>query len=501
MNSKKTSNKKNPKKLGTKLFYSIGSIFILVLAAFAFVFIPAATTRSTGQEIIVGKWDKKPIKYEANSKFVKNIENLSNMYKQQGYDINDQTFYYVFNEAFTMTVINMAVMDEIEKSGFIPSEKTVNRSLLPYFFDTQGKYSAKLFNDTSNSRKIELKTNIIEDLKFSSYITDYFSSAEEPYYGLKTASNESKTIAKMNAEKKGFNFISFSTYDYPKTQAVNFAKENAELFTTYNFSLISFDNESEAKSTLKQLEKNEITFEDAIQNFSTKSYSDNEGKFNYTYYYEIKPLLTEDNLQAILDTPVTNYSPIIQIANNYYVFRLNENPVKPDFSDESIEDHALSYMIQYEMGRVQDYFTGLANDFALNASINDFETAAEKYELEVKTLEPFALNYGNSELLYAVPSDYYDELINAERNDSFLKSVFSLKEGEISNPIILGSNILICQCTQDIYELEDSDIENASFTYAYYANQYNENSFSNYFLQSDKTENKVFQVYLEYFLQ
>lgn len=502
MDNKKTINKKKTQKTGSKLFYSIGSIFILVLAALAFVLIPALTSSSKRDEIIVGKWNKKAIKYEANSDFTRNVEYYSNAYKQQGYEVNNQNFYSILDNAFTATVMNMAITEAAEKAGYIPSEQTINRALLPYFYDTQGKYSAKIFNDTPDSQKIEYRNGIINNLKYASYVMDYFPQSKAPFYGLKTSTNESKAIAKMNAVRKGFKFVVFEVEDYPQEQSLNFAKENPSLFTEYNFSIISFESESKAKSVLKQLQQNEITLFDAVESFSNKNYSDNEGRFNYQYQYQIKPLLASDaDLEAVLSIAPNTYSPIVKTSNSFSIFFANEEPKSIDFTNEAIPEIVLSYLIQYEMGRIQDYFTGLANDFSLTASLNDFETAAEKYALPVNTLDPFALNYGNSELLYTVPKTEIEALANAEKNENFFKSVFALNEGEVSSPILLSGDTFVFQCTESTNELTESEIENYSYIYAYYANQFNENSFYNYFIKNDKTENNVLSVYLAYFYQ
>ena len=260
MDNKKQSIQKRHKNLARSSFTPSALSVILVLAALAFVLIPALTTTGSRDEIIVGSWNKKPIKYVANSDFTKNVEYYSNYYKQQGYEVNDQNFYTILDHAFTATVLNRAIIDEVDKAGYIPSQNTINRELLPYFYDTEGNYSAKIFRDTPDSKKIEYKKNIIENLKYGSYVMDHFAQTKVPYYGLKSAKNESVALAKMNAYKKGFDYVAFSTDDYPLSQARNFANENPDLFTQYSFSVISFDTEAQAKSVRKQLEQNEITF-------------------------------------------------------------------------------------------------------------------------------------------------------------------------------------------------------------------------------------------------
>lgn len=501
MNTKKTIIKKKPQSSGLKLFYSIGSIFILVLAALAFVLIPALASGTKQKEIIIGKWNKKPIKYAANTEFMRNIEYFSNFYKYQGYEINSQSFYSILNDAFNTTVLNMAVIEQVDKAGYIPAQNAVNRALLPYFYDTEGKYSAKIFRDTPDSKKIEYTKSIINNLKYTSYMNDYISQQTAPYYGIKTSKNESLAFAKMNGRKKAFDYVAFSTNEYPPEQAQLFAKENLELFTEHNFSVLSFNTESQAKSIMKQLQQNEITFFDAVQNFSTKNYSGDDGIFSYSYQYQIKPLLSsEEDFETLLSLKIDEISPILKTSNTYSIFKVNAEPKLADISSKQLSDLALNYLQQYEMGRVQDYFISLANDFAINASIGNFATTANKFSLSIESLESFPLNFGNSSLLDKMPTQTTN-LSGAETNENLLKTIFSLNKGEVSSPIILDNNVLVFQCTEAIDDFTESDVEKYTITYADYSRQFIESAFYEYFLKSEKTENNVFNVYLEYFYQ
>lgn len=111
-------------------------------------------------------------------------------------------------------------------------------------------------------------------------------------YGLKRSGAEKKFLASMGAEKHSFDAVAFSTANFPKEEAVKFGKENAEKFIKYDLSVITVDDEQEAKALLKQINGNEITFADAASEKSQKYYSDAEGKMQELTATRLKICLT-----------------------------------------------------------------------------------------------------------------------------------------------------------------------------------------------------------------
>ena len=86
-------------------------------------------------------------------------------------------------------------------------------------------------------------------------------------------------------------------------------------------------------------------------------------------------------------------------------------------------------------------------------------------------------------------------MTNAERNENFLKKAFALKQvNDISEPFVLGNNIVVLQYTTET-TAEDEDININSFV------NYDENAASAAILKSDKLENNFLSVYFENFMR
>ena len=145
-----------------KILLSAGSIFILVLAAVSFIFIPAIV-QNTGTDLPpLGYYNKKPIEYKQGTYFASAYQYYSDMVGSGSNQIESE--FRILNSAFTDTVIHMAYAEAVKKSGYIVPDTEIDRTMLPYFYDSNGVYSAKIFHDTPDSTKIELREAITDSL-------------------------------------------------------------------------------------------------------------------------------------------------------------------------------------------------------------------------------------------------------------------------------------------------------------------------------------------------
>ena len=55
------------------------------------------------------------------------------MYKNQGAELNDTDYFYIYNYAFNSAVQAIAYSEAVEKSGYTPSKEVISRAMLPYF--------------------------------------------------------------------------------------------------------------------------------------------------------------------------------------------------------------------------------------------------------------------------------------------------------------------------------------------------------------------------------
>lgn len=495
----KETEKFKGKSSAKKILINVGSILILVLAAISFIFIPAMV-QSAGNEIPpFGYYDKKPIEYKQGSYFT----NLVQMYSDQVGSANVQNAYFdIFNSAFTGSVLNIAFSSAVEKSGYVVPAPQVDRAMLPYFYDTNGVYSPKIFNDTPDSTKIELRNAMEDNLIFQRYTEDVFGSQTEKLgtytmYGLKSPSAEKNFVSMMDTNKRGFSLASFSLLDYPDTEVAKWGESNKDLFTRYDMSVISVADATTAETVLGRIKNNELVFEDAVTEYSTNYYSGTDGKLTSAYKHQLQNILTDaTSLTALQNLPAGQISEVMQTQNGYAIFKNNAAPTPADMTDADTLTAVRSHMSANEKGIIEDYFLNIAKDFWTAASTSSFAEACTQFNITSVDIPPLALNYGNSPVLTSLQAAD-GSMVNAEQNENFLKTIFSMKLNEISSPMVLNDNVVVLQYTQ-----EDNTVsaENTASTFAMYSTYFDQTSVQNSIMSSDKLENNFLQVFYKYIM-
>ena len=382
----------------------IGAVIILVISALVFLpFGASAVFQSIFNKQKVssyGSYNGKNITYEPGTKFFITVSNLAQSYQAGGYKVDENSYYRIMREAFYQTVINMAFTDSVKKSGYIVPKEAVNRAVIERFTDpSTGKFSQKAYNQTSAVDLEKLRKDIEESLVYRRYFYDLFGTDNEvsfngtALYGLKRSGAEKKFLASMGAEKHSFDAVAFSTANFPKEEAVKFGKENAEKFIKYDLSVITVDDEQEAKALLKQINGNEITFADAASEKSQKYYSDAEGKNAGAYRYQIENMLDNvDSLAELEKLQKDEISAIIKTKRGYSIFKCDGSVVAADFEDSTVQDAVLGYINSNEKSYIENYFLEIAENFVSEAAISSFDNACKKFNVEKSEVQPFPVN-------------------------------------------------------------------------------------------------------------
>ena len=482
--------------------YTIGSLIILLICAFCFVALPAFTGKGQNQENLpaFGKYNGREIRYEQGSDFYNFVSQYGQMFQSRGQQIDSSTYYYIFNYAFNSTVSKYAYTDAVKKSGYEVPKAAVNREMLPYFYDENGKYSSKLYKQTPEATVAEIRRGVEDSLVTSRFYDDNFGSDEdmvgsEALYGIKESASEVAFLKGYNTNKRGFNMAAFAIADYPEEEKLAFAKENAAKFTKYDLSLITVADKSTAETVAKRLSNNEITFADAVSEYSTKNFSNTEGKITSSYQYQVENIIVNKaDIAVISDLAIDALSPAIETISGYTIFKADSAPVKADFSDEEIMKTVSSYITNYEKTRVEDYFKAKATDFTNAALKSDFDSACASFGITKQTIAPFPLNFGSVDISTSVDTSVKG-LSYADSNENFLKTAFSLNLNDYSAPIVLNDNIIVLQYTTSETAAEgegpyaDSSLES-----------YDASAAQNFVLSSDKLENNFSKVYFSNFM-
>ncbi len=483
--------------------YTLGSLIILLICAFCFVVLPAIEGRASrnqgGEAPAFGKYNGKEIKYEQDSEFANFVSQIGLSYQMQyGQQLDPNAYYQVFYEAFTSTVMSYAFSDQVKKSGYKVPKSAITREILPYFSDAEGNYSSKAYKQASDDTKQELLDSAESILTANRFSEDYFTTEERlyltPLYGLKTSEAEKAFIAKMNKEQRGFTYALFSKNDYPLEEKIKFANQNSAKFNKYDMSIITVEEKSNAESIAKRIANNEITFEDAVSEYSDKDYSSSDGKLTNSYQYQIENILeNKEDLASITGLAVDSVSTVIKTINGYSIFKNNAAYTKPDVESEDTQRIVTSYINTFEATLIEDYFTEKANNFIKELASSDFAAAAEKYGASTGSISQFPLNYGNVDILNRIDTSS-DGMSNAATNENFLSTAFSLKLDEISKPFVLDNYIAVLQYTTEGSSDDDDVNTNCMLTY-------DRTAATDAVMKSDKLENNFFQVYFDNYMR
>lgn len=486
-----------------KLAY-IGSVIILLLLAFImfFSFNGASDLFRKNAAIEFGKYDGKPIQLVPGTEFANAVNNYTQYYQQNGANLDDSAYFYIYNYAFNSAVQSMAFGDAVKKSGYVPSEKAVSRIMLQQFTDADGKYNAKLYNQTPDSYKKQLRDEIKRSLSLTRFSEDTFGTNFEvggnTLFGLKSSSKEADFIAAMGESKRSFELVSFNKSNYPESEVKAFISANKDLFQKVPLSVVTVDEEKTAKTLLKQIKASEITFENAVSEFSEKYYSDNDGTIAANYNYQIKDILEKaDDAAALVSLAKDSYSEILKTKEGYSIFKKTGDNVAADTEKADLITVAKAYITSNESGKVEDYFNTEAKKFIDNAKSKGFAVAAEEAGLALHSVTPFPLNYGDASILAKIPYESASELNGAGSNDNFLEKAFTMKTNDISEPMVLGNNVLVLRMTgEETVKADSSTFETIKTEVASYDNT----AANSAILSSDKVENNVMTTYFNHFM-
>ena len=145
------------------------------------------------------------------------------------------------------------------------------------------------------------------------------------------------------------------------------------------------------------------------------------------------------------------------------------------------------------------YFTGLAEQFKARAEESDFQTAAREFNLfPSKESDYFPINYGSifQKKPMTVNGQNSDELSSAVNNELFFEELFSLKKGEISEPIVLTNYLLVFEMTDEREEPQD-DMENFKNNLKNFKLNTTQKELSQFVINQDLFDNRFFETMMK----
>ena len=484
-----------------KSAYTIGSLIILLISAFIFVLVPMLSGGRRGKRIPpFGKYAGTEIRYEQGSDFAEYVSRYAENYKSRGIQLSPSDYRYLFSMAFNTSVSQLAFEKAATASGYIVPKSAVNRAMMPNFADETGKYSEKIYKLADPQKVLELRNLIEQSLVSQRVQEDLFGSSDTigdyRLYGLKTSDEEISYLQKLGEEMRKFNMVSFDMNKYPDSEKAAYGAENSEKFKKYDLSVITVSDKSTAETVAKRIAGNEIVFSDAVGEYSQKSYTNDSGKMNLKFSYQIEGTLKNSaDFEKIRNLKPEELSGVIQTTVGFSIFRCDSEATDADFSEADTLKIVYNYINMNEASKIEDYFKAQAESFIAMAKESNFDSACKKFDVPKTEIPELPLNYGNVNVAPKIDTSI-EGLSMADTNENFLKEAFSLSAGEISKPITNGRNIIVLQFLATAANTEEpatrEALEDEIATY-------DSNAAQEALLSSPKLQNNFDEVYAAYF--
>lgn len=486
-------------------FQYIGIIVILVITVVAFVFVPSTAGGSSSTNMQFGSFDGQAITYTQNTNnyFAKQVQNYNEAMKQQG--LNDQNYqffaYQVWRQAFESTVTHVAMIDTVKKAGFGLSETFLDDKMAENAaFQENGKFSPRLYRETTMSAKLAVRDSIRED----SYISQY----TDDIYALKPSSKEIAFIKDIAKDLRTVEYAAVPLANYPDSEVSAWANNNGKLFRRLKLSRITLTtSEADAQKLLKQIKGDTLAFDEAAKSHSTDTYASQGGSMGLRYVYDIQSELDKkDDVEALAALKAGEVSAIYKTTTGSWAFFKAESAaIQADLADPAVLRDVRSYMLRSERGKLEDWAMAEAKLIS-TAPAADFEALCKKKSLATASVGPFPLNYGDVDFaaygqripLFKQVNTGSDPLLEqVSTNEAFLTAAFSLAPGSVSQPFVLGNSVLVIKVKEQSTATED-ELATLSLYYPYFFQQKTTAEINELFLKSPLLKDNFSTMFFKY---
>ena len=476
------------KKIKQHPILYIFSAIILVIIVVTFIGAPIAGNFSSGKRIVFGEYDGEKIEYYPGNY----LSNQKDMLAQNMDNSNNNNFqlqaYQIWRGAFERTILHVALLKEVIDSGFIASDDKIDTAIVKYGpYTVNGEFSTERYNSTSNMEKKQNRKYIEETVIKEQYINDFF-------YGKKISTAEKDFIKDMASVEKSFNIVKLPFSDYPEAEVQKYASNNSDLFRSMNLNKITIlSGKKDAEKVYSIVKENPDSFADNAKNHSKDSFADNGGEMGNVFFYSLKTELKNPaDADDVFKLSNGSISSLME-TNNGWVFYKSGSTVNTETGTDTVKE----YMLKYELGKIEDYFTAKAKSLKISENLI---SAALDEDYEVIKTESFPINYGNTMFFKPVKvQDKENSLNNLAYNDDFLQTAFALKEGEVSEPVIVNNAVLVISLNS-VTEPEESMRDLLDSYYPYIVQQINDSSLSSFYISSDKVSDNFNETFSKYFL-
>ena len=488
------------RRFKTHPFLFIGTFLVLVIIIVAFVLVPAIVpeaSRRSGMDFTFGYYDKVPIAYVPGNYFAQYYDMVARYRQNMNSENYNNSFmeYQIWREAYEAAAIHTAILQEMKRAGYTAPVKKVDREVagLPQFQEN-GRFSPALYKKMDNNSRLSLWRQVQEEITEKHFRSDLT--------GLLKPSAEAEFIGRMETPQRSFKMTVFDVDAYPDEEYTAYAREHSDLFRSVKLSMITIGSgEREAQRVLASIKNGETTFEDAARAHSKDMYKDRGGDMGMKMFHELSVDIPEEETRGVLISLATgNYSNVIKTADGWFFFRCEEAAQSADLTDPAVMEKVKAYMRNFERGRMEDWAIGKADAFIALAGEHGFDGAVSLQGLKSESFGPVPVNFGNVDLLTALPTQTSYGLSGAEENENFWKTAFSTPVGKPSRWIVQGNNVLVLFPVEEIQAEADRQETIASNYSSYWLDYMIGQSIQQFFMNSPKMTDKFMDAYFRNFV-
>ncbi len=476
------------------------SFIILIIIVVTFVGGPALSGVSGNRNLVFGEYANREIRYVQGNYLARQrdilydqMQNNSNA-SNQNYEVQA---YQVWKGAYDRTVIHTAILVKAERSGVHVSDNLIDQRLLqsgPYMED--GEFSEKRYRDTTASERQRYRDLYREQIIHQQYIEDLTHSGIFSTH----AADFLKSMAKT--ERK-FRFVNIDYDQYPDSELTAYGRENEKLFSRIKLSRITVKSGiSDAETIRSQIVDGVSTFENQAQNYSEDRFSDKGGEMGWREYHELQADFgTTEELDELFALDEGNLSPVYETDFGWVFYRVDEEAVAPDFSNEETLGSIRDYMTRFERGRIEDYLSARAEEFRTSASESTFQNAASAAGYDVQETNYFPINYGNAFFLNQVntAAENTNSIQNAAFSTSFFETLFALDQESISEPVVLDESVAMFELIEERTKSE-AELSFIGEYYPYIYQQFLDRDLQEHIFSSEEFEDNFSEVFSRVFL-
>jgi parvulin-like peptidyl-prolyl isomerase len=456
---------KNEHQSPRKTVMYVLTVALLVVVVVAFVGAPALTGFAGGSTRSFGTYKGDEISAFPGNYMSRQYQGLAEQVQENTEQVTAGLVQSIWREAFQRTVRHLAVLDYAEAAGVGISTRGLDRAMSQWpAFRVGGSFDREAYERMDNQSRSQLRDfledfvvdqQVRSDLRFPFELRDIASVeqfeflsnvfADQLFPEPQVSEAELDFLVEIAGPERQFDFVQFAFADFPDEAVIEYAQENARRFERANLSTISITtSENEAEEIRERIANQEATFEDIARTQSTDIYSSDGGDMGIVYFHELEPDFEDpDTVSTIFSLEEGEMSEVLETTFGWSIYRMDEEPIEPDFDDGEVIAEVRNYMSNFERGTIEDYLAERADEFVATAEAQGFAAAASEINELPQQTGYFPINFGNLPYFSRVSAQSNQALAEGASREEFFLELFSLSQDAVSDPIVVRDYIFV----------------------------------------------------------